>query len=91
MGTFHDDKSELHGITVVVETHGDEIFVGRCDDEDGERVVLLDADRFSESDGKGTREAYLEKASRFGVWKKFDRLVVPRDRVAGIRRLGDLG
>jgi|GEM_PF-573893 len=90
MGTFHDDKSELHGITVVVETEGSELFVGRCDDEDGERVILLDADRFSPESDDGTAEEYLEKASRFGVWKKFDRLVIPRGRVLSIRRLGEL-
>jgi len=90
MGTFHDNKSELHGITVIVETNGDELFVGRCDDMDSERVILLDADRFSDSEDEGSREAYLEKASRFGVWKKYDRLVVPRDRVTEVRRLGDL-
>ena len=33
MGTFHQGKSELHGITVVVDTTGPEIFVGRCDDD----------------------------------------------------------
>ena len=32
MGTFHNDKSELHGITVVVDTKGPKVFVGRCDD-----------------------------------------------------------
>ena len=42
MGTFHQNKSELHGITVVVDTDGPEIFVGRCDDMDDERVILLD-------------------------------------------------
>ncbi len=32
MGTFHQGKSDLHGITVVVETRGPELYVGRCDD-----------------------------------------------------------
>jgi hypothetical protein len=34
MGTFHHGRSELHGITVVVDTHGPKVFVGRCDDLD---------------------------------------------------------
>ena len=33
MGTFHHDKHELHGITVVVDTEGPKVFVGRCDEE----------------------------------------------------------
>ncbi len=73
-----------------MEKTGEEIFVGRCDDMDDERVILLDADRFAESEDEGTREQYLEKASRFGVWKKFDRLVLPRGRVVEVRRLGEL-
>jgi len=39
MGTFHDHASPLHGITVAVETAGDELWVGRCDDEDDQRVI----------------------------------------------------
>ena len=90
MGTFHDDKSELHGITVVVATDGPELFVGRCDDMDDERVILLDADRFHDQEDDGTREQYLERAAQYGVWKKFDRLVIPRGRVTEVRRLGEL-
>jgi hypothetical protein len=40
MGTFHQNKGELHGITVVVDTTGPEIVVGRCDDMD-ERGIFL--------------------------------------------------
>ena len=31
MGTFHQGKGDLHGITVVVDTTGRCVFVGRCD------------------------------------------------------------
>ena len=44
MGTFHHGKSELHGITVVVDTSGPEIYVGRCHDMDDEQVILNDVD-----------------------------------------------
>ncbi|MEZ5313177.1 MAG: hypothetical protein R2862_05725 [Thermoanaerobaculia bacterium] len=46
MRTFaaHDAKHSLHGITVVVETDGPELFVGRCDDIDERGVHLRDAD-----------------------------------------------
>ena len=43
MGTFHQHRGELHGITVVVET-GAELWVGRCDTADDRGVFLLDAD-----------------------------------------------
>ncbi len=90
MGTFHHDRHELHGITVVVDTTGDEVYVGRCDDLDEEEVILLDADVHRDgADGK-SKAQYLARAARFGVWKRYDRLVVPRRVVASIRRLGEL-
>lgn len=91
MGTFHQGKGDLHGITVVVETDGSELFVGRCDAVTERGVILLDAD-VHRAGGEGpSREEYLERAARFGVWGRIKHLVVPRDRVTSIRRLGDVG
>ena len=90
MGTFHDDRHELHGITVVVDTSGPEIFVGRCDTMDDERIYLLDVDFHRDGDEGRSKADYLERAARFGTWKKFDRLAVPRDQVTEIRPLGDV-
>ena len=89
MGTFHQGKSDLHGITVVVETSGPELYVGRCDDVTERGVILNDADVHREGD-ETPREKYLERAARFGIWKKFDRILIPNDAVTGIRRLGEL-
>jgi hypothetical protein len=109
--TFHHHASPLHGITVAVDTVGGEVWVGRCDDEDAERVILLDADVYPpapEADGGGdgapelspelspalspalSKTEWLEKAARFGVWPRHRRVVLPRPRVAALRRLGDL-
>jgi len=90
MGTFHDGKSELHGITVVVETSGPVVFVGRCDDEDEHEVILLDADRHEDGENGQSTAQYLRAAAKFGVWKKHDRVRIPREQVTGIRRLGEL-
>ena len=90
MGTFHDDKHELHGITVVVDTVGDEIYIGRCDDMTDQGILLLDVDVHKEGDGGKTKEEYVERAARFGIWKKHQRLVVPGPAVASVRRLGEL-
>ncbi len=89
MGTFHQGKSNLHGITVVVETSGPELYVGRCDDVTDRGVILNDADVHREGD-ETPREKYLESAARFGIWKKFDRIVIPNDAVTGIRPLGEI-
>ena len=40
MGTFHHDKGELHGITVVVDTSGPRVFIGRCDILADEKIIL---------------------------------------------------
>ena len=90
MGTFHQNKSELHGITVVVDTDGPEIYVGRCDDMDDERVILLDVDVHADGDDGRSKDDYVKRAAQFGVWKKHDRLVLDRSRVTSVRRLGEL-
>ena len=90
MGTFHQNKSELHGITVVVDTEGPEIFVGRCDDMDDQRVILLDVDVHHDGDGGRSKEEYVRRAAQFGVWKKHDQLVIDRARVTSVRRLGEI-
>ena len=89
MGTFHDDLGELHGITVVVETTGPRLYVGRCHEENHEVVILLDADHHEEGESDTSREDYLKKAFQFGVWKKHDRITIPRADVRSIRRLGE--
>lgn len=90
MGTFHQNKSELHGITVVVDTAGPEIYVGRCDDMDDARVILLDVDVHRDGDGGRSKDDYVRRAAQLGVWKKHDRLVLDRRQVTSVRRLGDL-
>lgn len=90
MGTFHDNKSPLHGITVVVDTAGPKVYVGRCDDEDSEKVILVDADAHEEGANGKSKADYVKRAAKFGVWKKFDHLVIPRTEVTSIKRLGDV-
>lgn len=90
MGTFHHDKGELHGITVVVDTHGPRVYVGRCDTVTPQGVVLLDGDVHTETRDGPTKDAWVAKAARVGVWKRFDREIVPSGDVASIRRLGDV-
>ena len=90
MGTFHQGKSELHGITVVVDTTGPEVFVGRCDDEDERGILLNDADVHRDGENGRSKEEYVRRAAQLGVWKKYDHLLIPRDRIASVRRLGEV-
>jgi hypothetical protein len=90
MGTFHDDMGELHGITVVVDTNGSMVYIGRCHEMDDERIVLLDVDEHEDGQDGYSKQEYIHRAVRVGVWKKRDRLVIPRTRVASVRRLGEI-
>jgi len=90
MGTFHQDKSALHGITVVVDTKGPKIYVGRCDDEDDQQVILVDADVHEDGQNGRTKQQYVERAAKFGVWKKLNHIVIPRAEVASMVKLGDI-
>ena len=90
MGTFHQNKSELHGITVVVDTAGAEIYIGRCDDMDDEKVILNDVDVHRDGDNGRSKEEYVQKAAQFGTWKKHDQLVLDRTQVTTVRRLGEV-
>jgi hypothetical protein len=86
----HQDRSPLHGITVVVETAGGETWVGRCDDEDAERVILLDADVHADGEADSGREEWIARAARYGVWARHRRVVLPRRAVRSLYRLGEV-
>lgn len=90
MGTFHHDKSALHGITVVVDTQGPKVYVGRCDTEAEEGIVLLDVDVHEEGEGGRSKEEFLRQVARVGYWKRHDRLVVAAAEIRSVTRLGDL-
>ena len=36
-----------------------------------------------------SKEEYVRRAAQLGVWKKHDHLVIPSDRIASVRRLGE--
>jgi hypothetical protein len=91
MGTFHQGKHALHGITVVVDTTGEEVWVGRCDDITEQGVILLDADVHRDGDEGRSKGEWVERASRFGVWPRHRRHVLARDAVASVRPLGEVG
>jgi hypothetical protein len=90
MGTFHQDKGELHGITVVVDTDGPEVYVGRCHEVTPAGVVLLDADVHRAEAGQPSKDEWVRRAAVYGVWARHRQLVVPHERVTSVRRLGEV-
>jgi hypothetical protein len=85
---FHPGHSELHGITVVVETQGSRTYVGRYDSEDAQGVHMLDVG-VHDAESELTKEEYVKKSAKFGVRSQHKHLVVPADQVARITRLGE--
>lgn len=90
MGTFHHDKGELHGITVVVDTTGAEVHVGRCDTMDAGQIVLLDVDSHRDGDDGRSKEDFVQQVARFGHWSRQPRLTIPAEQIASVRRLGEV-
>jgi hypothetical protein len=86
---FHPGHAELHGITVVVETHGARTYVGRYDSQDERGVHLLDVGVHVES-ADLSKADYLRKTAKFGVRSEIKHLLLPNNEVANIVRLSDI-
>jgi hypothetical protein len=86
----HASKHALHGITVVVETDGAELWIGRCDDIVDDGVILKDADVHREGESERPRADWLERARQFGVHPHHRQTLVPAARVVAVRRLSEL-
>jgi hypothetical protein len=86
---FHPGHSELHGITVVVETNGSRTYVGRYDSEDEHGVHMLDVG-IHEAFGGSSRDEYIRKSAKFGVRPEHKHVLVPAGEVVRITRLGEM-
>lgn len=76
----------MHGITVVLDTAGPRIYVGRYHSANEEGVLLNDADVRDPGEG-GAKRDYLARSAKMGVFKNTDRVRVPRSEIVSIRRL----
>ena len=85
---FHPGHSELHGITVVLETNGSLTYVGRYDSEDERGVHMLDVGVHDAAAGGGSKEEYVRRSAKFGIRSDHKHLVVPAAQVVRITRLG---
>jgi hypothetical protein len=79
----------LHGLTVVVDTHGSRLYIGRFDVEDDRGVLLRDVD-VRDLDAPESKSAYLARTAKFGVFKNTDHVRVPREEIHSIRRLSEI-
>jgi hypothetical protein len=86
---FHPGHQELHGITVVLDTHGPRTYVGRFDSQDAHGVHLHDVGVHDASPGALSREEFLRRCDRFGIRPEHRDLLVPVSEVSRILRLVD--
>ena len=76
----------LHGFTVVVDTPGPMLYIGRFHSETEEGIVLSDVDA-REHGSASAKAEYLARSAKYGVFKNTDHVRIPRDQVASVRRL----
>ncbi len=86
---FHPGHHALHGVTVVLETHGAETYVGRFDSEDEAGVHLLDVGVHAGGD-PGSKDEYIRRSAKFGIRTDRKHVLVPKASVAKITRLGEM-
>lgn len=86
----HSDRGELHGITIVVDTAGPKVYIGRCFEATDEHVVLLDADVHEDGTNGRSKEQFIEKAAHVGVWNRMKQVTIPRDEVTSIQKLREI-
>lgn len=90
MGTFHDDLGELHGITVVVDTHGPAVWIGRCHEQTDQGILLLDVDGHEEGRDGLSKTQWIERAARFGHWNRHPKIEVAAADIVSVNRLVDV-
>ena len=91
MRSGHAAKGELHGITVVVDTVGADLYIGRYFEQRADGIVLLDVARHTDGAQTTSKAEYVRTAARYGQWKELDQVVVPLPEVRSVTRLADAG
>ena len=86
---FHPGHSELHGITVVVETKDQSLYVGRFHEETDRGVVLHDVAVHRPGQAESPRGEFMRRTLKFGVRAEHRHLVIPAAEVGRLSKLVD--
>lgn len=81
-------EAPLHGLTVVVDTPGNRLYIGRFDLQDERGLLLRDVDVRDLREGE-SKEAYVAKSAKYGVFRNTDVVRVPPAEIRSIRRLSE--
>jgi hypothetical protein len=85
---FHPGHSELHGTTVVLESTGEVLYIGRYHEETPQGVLLHDVAEHREP---ATRAEFVRKTLKFGVHARYPHMLIPSADVQRVVRLVDWG
>ena len=80
----------LRGEPVVLDLAAQWVYLGTLTGWDPVHLVLENADAHDLRDTSTTREMYVLEAARHGVAPNRERVLVRRDAVVGVSRLGDV-
>jgi hypothetical protein len=86
---FHPGHQALHGVTVVLETHGGRTYVGRFDSQDERGVHLHDVGVHDAATAATPQLEFLRRCDRFGIPLQHRDLVIPTGEVARVQKLVD--
>ncbi len=86
-GVFHPGHSELHGVTVVLETRDGTLYVGRYHEQTPAGVLLHDVAEHRPAPGTPDRSEFIRRVLQFGVRADHRHLVVPGAAVRRVVRL----
>jgi hypothetical protein len=87
---FHPGHHELHGITVVLETSGSHVYVGRFDKQDSQGVHLIGVSVFDPATATQSRDEFLVRTTRFGVRQDRPHMLIPNEEVVRITSLNTI-
>ncbi len=88
---FHPGHSELHGVTVVLETRDGTLYVGRYHELTPAGVLLHDVAEHRPRPGELDRDEFIRRTLEFGVRARYPHLVVPGPDVRRVTRLVEWG
>jgi hypothetical protein len=87
---FHPGHHALHGVTVLLETTGGLIYIGRFDSEDDAGAHLLDVAVHDSQGSSLPKEDFIRRTLKFGVRVDQKRAVIPRAEIAYIGPLTEV-
>ena len=87
---FHPGHHELHGITVVLEATGGEVYVGRFDSQDQHGVQMIGVSIYDPTTATHSKAEFLARTNKFGVRIDRPHMLIPNKVVAEITPLSSL-